>query len=222
MMAAAIHERVVAKPKNSFVRDLAVALERMGSGSLMKRQPEFPVATIAVGQVAVSRREQRAASDEIGIDELEIEPPPVRIAAVLERNLRGGSQKVALDKSHLPRLVAAHTGEARLRLRAPTVGGDRADDELAVDGRTHGIDTHGSEYAECPQCALALLHPRAIERIAAVHQETPANDPLSRADMQRVRHMGHPVRSVAGAVEHVLVFDDDGVDRRRSGIALSG
>src|SRR5205085_3940954 len=108
MMAATIHERVVAKPKDSFVRDLAVALERMGSGSLMKRQPEFPVATIAVGQVAVSRREQRAASDEIGIDELEIEPPPVRIAAVLERNLRGGSQKVALDKSHLPRLVAAH------------------------------------------------------------------------------------------------------------------
>src|SRR5438105_4083480 len=161
MMAAAIHERVVANPESSVVVDLAVALVRLVSGNLMHRQPEFPVATIAVGQVAVSRREQRAASDEIGIDELEIEPPPVRIAAVLERNLRGGSQKVALDKSHLPRLVAAHTGEARLRLRAPTVGGDRADDELAVDGRTHGIDTHGSEYAECPQCSLSSIRARS-------------------------------------------------------------
>src|SRR5437763_15178235 len=133
MMAATVHERVVAKPKDSFVRDLAVALERMGSGSLMKRQPEFPVAAIAVGEIAVSCRQQRAAPHEVGVDELEIEPPPVRIATVFERNLRGGSQKVALDESHLPCLVAAHTGEACLRLRAPTVGGDRADDELAVD-----------------------------------------------------------------------------------------
>ena len=90
-MAAAVHERVVAKPKDSLVRDLAVALERMGSRSLMKRQPEFPVAAIAVGQVAVSRRKQRAASDEVGVDEFEIEPPPVRIATVPERNLRGCS-----------------------------------------------------------------------------------------------------------------------------------
>ena len=35
--------------KDSLIRDLAVALERMGSCSLMKRQPEFPVAAIAVG-----------------------------------------------------------------------------------------------------------------------------------------------------------------------------
>src|SRR5438045_5856690 len=155
MMAAANHERVVAKPKDSLIRDLAVALERMGSGSLVKRQPEFPVAAIAVGEVAVPRRQQRAASHEVGVDELEIEPPPVRIATVFERDLRGGSQKVALDKSQLPRLVAAHTGKARLRLRAPPVGGDRPNDELAADGRTHRGNAHGSESAECPQCQPA-------------------------------------------------------------------
>src|SRR5256714_14073873 len=91
MMAAAIHERVVAKPKDSLIRDLAVALERMGSGSLVKRQPEFPVAAIAVGGAAAPRRQQRAASHEVGVDELEIEPAPVRIATVRERNLCGGS-----------------------------------------------------------------------------------------------------------------------------------
>src|SRR2546421_10348200 len=139
MMAAAIHERVVAKPKDSLIRDLAVALERMGSCSLMKRQPEFPVAAIAVGEITISRRQQRAASHEVGVDELEIEPPPVRIATVFERNLRGGSPKVALDESPLPRLVAAHTGEARPRLRAPTVRGGRAGDPPALRGGKHPI-----------------------------------------------------------------------------------
>src|SRR2546421_7316714 len=134
MMAAAIHERVVAKPKDSLIRDLAVALERMGSGSLVKRQPEFPVAAIAVGEVAVPRRQQRAASHEVGVDELEIEPPPVRIATVFERNLCGGFQKVALDKYHLPRLFAAPTGETRPRLRAPTLGGDPAEEPPSLHG----------------------------------------------------------------------------------------
>src|SRR2546421_8988577 len=149
MMAAAIHERVVAKPKDSLIRDLAVALERMGSGSLVKRQPEFPVAAIAVGEVAVPRRQQRAASHEVGVDELEIEPPPVRIATVFERNLCGGSQKVALDKSPLPPLVAAPTGEGRLRLRAPTLGGGPAGDQLSRDGGNAPIHADRTENTPC-------------------------------------------------------------------------
>src|SRR6266571_8907708 len=84
------------------------------------------------------------------VDEFEIEPAAVGIAAINERQLCRCAEEIALDKTHFPGVVAPHAREARLRLRAPTVRGHGPQREFAVR-LAHGVDAHLPKDAEVAQ-----------------------------------------------------------------------
>ena len=210
-MARAVEQHVVAEAQHPLVGEFAVGLDRMRRRRFVERQSELPFAAVAVGEVAVACLEQRPAAEEMRVDEFEIEAAAVGIAAIDERQLCRRAEKIALDKTHVPGVVAAHAGEARLRLRAPAVRGHGPEGELAVP-LAHRIDAHLTKHAEVPQRPFTFLDAREIEGIAAIEQQAPADDRLPRAHVQLVRQAGDPVGRRVLAVENVAVLDDDGVD----------
>ena len=179
----------------------------------MKRQPEQPLAFIAVRQRRVFHLQQRTPPDEVRIDEREIEMRAVGVLPVDEGDFGRGAEEIALDEPDLPRLVAPDTRVARLRLRAPAVGRHDAHREIVAGLRACRIHADGAEHAQRPQCALALLEARRVERISRVQQQPAPNHPLPRPQVQPVREIRDPVRRRVLALEDVAVLDDDGVDR---------
>src|SRR5438552_1017482 len=71
-MARAIEERVIAKAQYALAGELAICFEGMRRRGLVKRQPEFPLAAVAVRKVAVPHIEQRPAAEEVRVDEFEV------------------------------------------------------------------------------------------------------------------------------------------------------
>src|SRR5881397_258096 len=130
--------------------------------------------------------QQGATSEEMWIDESQIEAPAVRVLAVDQPHFRRGAEEIALDEAKLPRLVAPHTRVARPWLCAPTIRRHRTQGEFVARAGSYRVDAHESEYTQRPQHSLTLFHACRIERISGVQQQPAANHPRPRPHMQPV------------------------------------
>ena len=145
MVARAVEARPVTKLQDALGCDFPVGLERVSRRGLVKWHAKVPFAVMAVGEIAVTENERRAAAEEVRVDEVEIETAPIGIVSVNERQLRGRPEKIALDEAHVPRLVAAHAREARLGLGAPAIRRHGLHRKLPA-GLTNRIHAHRAEH----------------------------------------------------------------------------
>src|SRR2546423_7828782 len=192
-MVRAVLQRVGAEPQQPLAGEIAVRLDGMRRRGLVKRQPHIPSAVMAIGQLAQADVDQRASTEEVRIEEFEIQALPIGILTVRERELGRRPQEIALREAQTPCLVATHAREARLWLRAPTIRGDGPQREFPAGLSTDGIEAHLTKHTERAQRSVTLFHAREIERIAAIQQQSSPDYPLARAHMQTIGDTRNPI-----------------------------
>src|SRR5437899_5503635 len=102
--------------------------------------------------------QQGATSEEMWIDESQIEAPAVRVLSVDQPHFRRGAEEIALDEAKLPRLVAPHTRVARPWLCAPTIRRHRTQGEfVARAGSYRRSEEHTSELQSLRHLVCRLL-----------------------------------------------------------------